>query len=148
MYSIYFTSSKKLLQKISVTRNALFPFSPAPTHHSFTFNSRFLYELKHKFRLSKRMCGIFHFRFSFLFIKPSTKSVNSLNLKRIIPFKFKDEKNKTKNKNKQTKNRKTTHAFVPRPPIFKLQQDVLKSNDICVSRSSPKTGLESNFLSL
>ena len=28
-------------------------------------------------------------------------------------------------------NRKDTHSFVPRPLIFKLQQDVLKLNDIC-----------------
>ena len=36
---------------------------------SFTFNLRFLYELKHKVRLSKTVCGIFHFRFCFVFIK-------------------------------------------------------------------------------
>ena len=41
----------------------------APTHHSFTFNLRFLYELKHKFRLSEIVCGIFHFRFRSVFIK-------------------------------------------------------------------------------
>ena len=28
---------------------------------SFTFDLRFLYELKHKVRLSKTVCGIFHF---------------------------------------------------------------------------------------
>ena len=38
---------------ISVTKNALFFISRAPTHHSFTFNSQFPYELKHKNRLSK-----------------------------------------------------------------------------------------------
>ena len=31
----------------------------ALSHHSFTV--RFLYELKHKVRLSKTACGIFHF---------------------------------------------------------------------------------------
>ena len=36
---------------------------------SFTFDLRFLYELKHKVRLSKTVCGIFHFRFRFVFIK-------------------------------------------------------------------------------
>ena len=46
-----------------------FFLSRAPTHHSFTFNLRFLYELKHKVRLSKTVCGIFHFRFRFVFIK-------------------------------------------------------------------------------
>ena len=43
--------------------------SQAPTHHSFTFNLRFLYELKHKLRLSTTVCGIFHIRFRFVFIK-------------------------------------------------------------------------------
>ena len=35
----------------------------------FFFDLRFLYELKHKVRLSKTVCGIFHFRFRFVFIK-------------------------------------------------------------------------------
>ena len=43
-------------------------------------------------------------------------------------------------------NRKATHSFAPRPLIFKLQQEVLKFNDICVSWSSPKTDLVTNFL--
>ena len=55
--------------KINGTKNALFFLLRAPTHHSFTFNLRFLYELKHKVRLCKSMCGIFHFRFRFVFIK-------------------------------------------------------------------------------
>ena len=55
--------------KINGTKNALFFLSRAPTHHSFTFNLRFLYELKHKVRLSKTVCGIFHFRLRFVFIK-------------------------------------------------------------------------------
>ena len=42
--------------------------------------------------------------------------------------------------------RKATHSFAPRPLIFKLQQEVLKFNDICVSWSSPKTDLVTNFL--
>ena len=45
-------------------------------------------------------------------------------------------------------NRKVTHSFAPRPLISKLQQKVLKFNDICVSWSSPKTDLETNFLNL
>ena len=36
---------------------------------SFIFNLLFLYELKHKVRLSKTVCGIFHFRFRFAHIK-------------------------------------------------------------------------------
>ena len=51
------------------TKNALFFLSRAPTHHRFTFNLRFLYEMKYKVRLSKTVCGIFHFPFGFIFIK-------------------------------------------------------------------------------
>ena len=57
------------LDKINGTKNALFFLLRAPTHHSFTFNLEFLYELKHKVRLSETVCGIFHFRFHFIFIK-------------------------------------------------------------------------------
>ena len=39
-------------------------------------------------------------------------------------------------------------TFAARPLIFRLQQEVLKFNDICVSWSSPKTNLVTNFLSL
>ena len=55
--------------KINGTKNAHFFLSRAPTHHSFTFNLRFLYELKHTVRLSKTVCEISHFRFDFVFIK-------------------------------------------------------------------------------
>ena len=54
---------------MNVTKNALFFLLQAPTHHSFTFNSQFLYELKYKVRLSEILCGIFQFRFRFVFIK-------------------------------------------------------------------------------
>ena len=61
---------KKILSdKINGTKNALFFLSRAPTHHCFTFNLRFLYEVKHKVRLSKTVRGIFHFRFCSVFIK-------------------------------------------------------------------------------
>ena len=46
-----------------------FHLSLAPDHHSFIFNLPFLYELKHNVRFCKRLCGIFHFRFRFAFIK-------------------------------------------------------------------------------
>ena len=52
--------------KINGTKNALFFLSRAPTYHTFTFNLRFLYELKHKYRLSKTVCGV---SFRFVFIK-------------------------------------------------------------------------------
>ena len=45
-------------------------------------------------------------------------------------------------------NRKVTHSFAPRPLIFKLQEEFLKFNDICMSWNSPKTDLETNFLNL
>ena len=45
-------------------------------------------------------------------------------------------------------NRKATHSFAPRSMIFKLQQEVLKFNNTCVSLSSPKTDLVTNFLNL
>ena len=59
--------------------------------------------------------------------------MDSLTLKRHNSF---------QNKN----NRKAANSFAPRILIFKLQQDVLKFNDICVSWSSPKTDLVTNFL--
>ena len=55
--------------KINGTRNAFFFLPRAPTHHSFNFNFRVLYEQKHKVSLSKTLCGIFRFRFRFFFIK-------------------------------------------------------------------------------
>ena len=64
-----------MLKKISFGKNKrykkchFFSFARAPIHHSFTFNLRFLHELKHKVPLSKTMCGIFHLRFHFVFIK-------------------------------------------------------------------------------
>ena len=57
-----------LLQNKRYKRYPIF-FLRAPTHHSLLFNLRFLYELKHKVRLSKNVRGIFHFRFRFVFIK-------------------------------------------------------------------------------
>ena len=55
--------------RTNVTKTALFFLSRALTHRSFTFNSRFLNELKHKVRPSNDLCGIFRFRFHFVFIK-------------------------------------------------------------------------------
>ena len=47
--------------KTNGTKNALFFLLLAPDDHGFTFNLRFLYELKHKVRLFKTVCGIFNF---------------------------------------------------------------------------------------
>ena len=57
------------LDKINDTKNVLFFLLLAPTHHSFTFNLRFLYELKRKVLVSKTVCWIFHFRFRFVSVK-------------------------------------------------------------------------------
>ena len=61
--------------------------------------------------------------------------MDSLTLKRHNPF---------QNQN----NKKATHSFALSPLIFKLQQEVLKFNDIYLSWSSPKTDLETNILNL
>ena len=73
VYSIHYTlRQNKNVKKTSfgknVTKNALFVLSRAPFHHTFTFDSRFLYELEHKIWFSKSVCGIFYFRFRFVFI--------------------------------------------------------------------------------
>ena len=71
-----------------------FFFRELQTHHSFTFNLRFLYELKLKVPFSKTVCGIFYFRFHYVFYQSlyfySTKCMDSLTLERhITPFKIK-----------------------------------------------------------
>ena len=75
VYSIHYTlRSNANRKKIPFEQNKrpqkcpLFSFANSNSHR-FTFNLRFLYELKHKVRLSKTGCGIFHFRFRFGFIK-------------------------------------------------------------------------------
>ena len=45
------------LDKISGTKNVLCFLLQTPTHHSFTFNLRFLYELKQKFVSLKLSVG-------------------------------------------------------------------------------------------
>ena len=55
--------------KINFTKNALFFLSQAQIHHSFTFNLRLLYKLKHEVSLSKNLWGIFQVRFYSVFIK-------------------------------------------------------------------------------
>ena len=55
--------------KINGIKNAFFFLSRAPTHDSFTFNLRFLYEVKNKVCLSPKVFGVFRFRFRFDYIK-------------------------------------------------------------------------------
>ena len=88
--------------------------TPVPTHCSFTFHSRFLYELKLKVRLSENFVWDFPFfivSFLLSLYFCSRKSMDSLILKR---------HNSSQNQN----NRKATHTFIPKPLIFKLQQDI------------------------
>ena len=114
----------------------------APAHHIFTFNSWYLYELKHKVHFSKTMFGVFHFWFRLVFIKvyifvqQKAWTLNDyVTLNRHNPF---------QNQN----NREATHSFAPRILTFKFQQEVLKFNNICMSWNIPKTELETNFLNL
>ena len=61
--------------------------------------------------------------------------MDSFTLDVIIPLKIKIIK-------------KPQHTFAHRPSIFKLQQEVLRLNDICVSLGSPKNWSEDGFSKL
>ena len=68
--SVFNIMLKKLpSDKINGKKNIHFFLSRVSAHHSLTFNLRSLYEPKREVRLSKTVCGIFHFRFCFVFIK-------------------------------------------------------------------------------
>ena len=75
-YTIHWDKTEMLKEfssnKINGAKNALFFLLRVLTRHSFTLNLWFLYQLKYKVCLSKSMCGIFHFRFRFVFIKVYT----------------------------------------------------------------------------
>ena len=96
-YPIHWDKTKILKKfhsdKINGTKNFLCFLSRAPTHHSFTFNLRFLYELKQKGRLSETVSGIFHFWFRsvfikvYIFVQQNTWTLWLQNV--IIPFKIK-----------------------------------------------------------
>ena len=85
-YTIHWDKTQILkkfpLDKINGTKNVLFFLSRAPTHHFLTFNLRFLHELKHKVRLSKTVCGTFHFRSVSFILKFIFLFKNSLTLRR------------------------------------------------------------------
>ena len=57
------------LNKMNVSKNALIFLLRAPTNHSFSFNLGFIYEVKHKFCLSKTVCGTFNFQFCFIYLR-------------------------------------------------------------------------------
>ena len=119
------------MDKTNGTKNALFFLSRAPTHHSFTFNLRFLYEMKYKVRLSKSFCGIFHFRFRFFFIKVYKKCQQ----KRHNSFKIKIiEQPHT--------------LFLPDLWFLSSSKKFKNSMISALSWSSLKTKLETNFLNL
>ena len=63
-------------------------------------------------------------------------------------FLFNKKKWKRQNSIKNQNNRKATQIFALRLLIFKLQEKVWKFSDNCVSWSSPKTDLVTNFLNL
>ena len=70
-YTTYWDKQQMLKKfpsdKINVTENTLFFLLRPPSHHSFTFNSQFLYGLKYNVHLSETV--IFHFQFCFVFMK-------------------------------------------------------------------------------
>ena len=83
-----------IINKINVTKTALFSLSRVPAYHRFNFNSQFLYELKHMVHLCKTVYEIFHFQFRLVFInfyiyffqqKPWLVWLSNV----IIPFKIK-----------------------------------------------------------
>ena len=74
LFNILYNEIKRRYWKIPFgqnrqCKNTFLFLSWAPTHQSFTVNSRFLYELMHKVHFSKRVCRFFHFRFPFVFIR-------------------------------------------------------------------------------
>ena len=121
--------------KINVTKNALF-FSFSISNSSqfyFQFTIPTWVEAPLQVRMRYSIFDAVSFYQSLYFC--STKSMDSLTLKCHNSF-------------QSYNNRKATRTFASRYLIFKLQQEVLKFNDICVSWSSPKTDLEKNFLNL
>ena len=114
---------KKLpYDKISGTKNPIFFLLRDSTHHRFTFNLLFLYELKHISRLSKTVTGIFYFRLRFVLLK--------------FIFLFNRMHELFDFKRSKLKQWKSHRHFAPRPLTFKLQQKVLEFNHICVGWSS------------
>ena len=102
---------------------------------SFNFNLQFLYQLKHMVHLSKAEYQILGFSILSPFYVTlyfcSTKSIDTLTLKCQISF--------------QKKIIQKSQSFAARPLIVKFKQEVSEFNEICMSCSSPKTDLETNF---
>ena len=126
------------LEKINVTKNALFFLSRVPTHHSLLLICDSYMSWSIRFVSLKLFVGFcnsdsisFLWKFILLFIKMHGH------------FDFKTSWFLSK-----SKNRKVAHSLLPSPLLFKLQQKVLKFNDICVRWNSQKTDLVTNLLNL
>ena len=85
--------------------------------------------------VSLKLFGIFHFWLLLVFIKVYNFVQQNTWTSSHISFQNKND-------------RKATQSFAPTPLIFKLQQELLKFNDISVSWSWPKTDVVTNLLSL
>ena len=116
-----------------------FFLSQAPTRHSFTFNLRVLYKVKHKVCLSLKPCVRFLIFNSISFLLKFIFYFNKMH----GLFEFKRH-NSFQNQN----NGKATHNFPPRSLNFKLQQKVLKFNKISVNWRYLETDLVINYLIL
>ena len=91
--------------KTNDTKKALCFLSRAPTHHSFTFNLWFLYELKHKVCLSETVSGIFIK--AYIFVQQNGWIL-------------------------WLSNKTSSQSFAPWPATLKSKQEVSKFNDIWV----------------
>ena len=88
-YTTHWHKTQMLKKFLPYKKHTLFFLSWAPTHHSFTFDWQFVYELKHKAHLSKTVWD-FQFliwsRFYQSLYFYSTKSMVSMTLKRHNSF--------------------------------------------------------------
>ena len=123
-------------EKINGTNNTFFFLSRAQNHNSFTFNLRFLYELKHKIRLSKTVCGVFNFWFRLVFIEVyiiAQQNAWTLGLYNVIaPFKIKIIE-------------KATNSFCSKTSDLKVTTKSFKSQRHPCELELPKTDLGTNF---
>ena len=125
---------------INDTKNALFFLSWAPTHHSFTFNLWFLYELKDKVHLSKTVCLVFSIFDSVSFLLKFIFLFNKVH--GLFDFETSQFFSKLKWWKSDIQFCLTDADLSDSGPlIFKLQREVSKFNDICVSGASQKLTL-------
>ena len=136
VYSIHYNWNKTNVRKISFWQNKWYKKCPL-----FSFASSFwcsYFKWCSRFTCLKMLVGFSFFNSVFFYKNSyfcSIKSMDSLTLKRHDSF---------QNQN----NRKSTHTFASRPLIFKLQQNFLKFNNVCMIWISPITDLVKNILNL